>query len=54
MRDVYGSQRAVIQEAINQSLEQVQQKFVKIDGVILREVMLPDKVREAAGEELPQ
>ena len=54
MRDVYGSQRAVIQEAINQSLEQVQQKFVKIDGVILREVMLPDKVRDSVEEKMIQ
>jgi regulator of protease activity HflC (stomatin/prohibitin superfamily) len=54
MRDVYGSQRAVIQEAINQSLEHVEQKFVKIDEVVLREVILPEKVRVTIEDKMSQ
>ena len=54
MRDVYGSQRGVIQEAINESLEKVQQKFVKIDEVVLREVILPEKVRTTIEEKMSQ
>jgi regulator of protease activity HflC (stomatin/prohibitin superfamily) len=54
MRDVYGSQRGLIQEAINESLEKVQQKFVKIDEVVLREVILPDKLRETIEDKMSQ
>lgn len=54
MRDVYGSQHALIQQAINSSLEKVQQDFVKIDQVVLREVMLPDEVRTEIEHKMAQ
>lgn len=54
MTEVYGSQRSLIQEAINESLERVQQKFVKVDQVVLREVILPDKVREGVEDKMTQ
>jgi regulator of protease activity HflC (stomatin/prohibitin superfamily) len=54
MRDVYGSQRGVIQEAINSSLEKVQQKFVKIDEVVLREVILPEPIRQTIEQKMAQ
>lgn len=45
MKQVYGSERALVQEAVNQSLEKVEQRFVKIDEVVIREIILPDMVR---------
>lgn len=54
MRDVYGSQRGLVQKAINDSLEQVSQKFVKVDNIVLRGVELPTKVRESIEEKMTQ
>jgi regulator of protease activity HflC (stomatin/prohibitin superfamily) len=54
MRDVYGSQRGLVQQALNEGLEQVEQKFVKIDDVVLREVTLPDQVRQTIEQKMQQ
>jgi regulator of protease activity HflC (stomatin/prohibitin superfamily) len=54
MRDAYGSQRGLVQRAINDSLEQVSQKFVKVDNIVLRGLELPAKVRESIEEKMTQ
>lgn len=54
LHEVYGSQRGLVQKAINDSLEQVSQKFVKVDSIVLREVELPAKVRDAIEEKMTQ
>jgi regulator of protease activity HflC (stomatin/prohibitin superfamily) len=54
MRDVYGSQRGLVQEAINSSLEQIEGKYIKIDDVVIREVTLPEAVRENVEQKMLQ
>lgn len=54
MRDVYGSQRGLVQQAINESLEKVQQQYVTVDEVVLREVELPPDVRQNIEQKISQ
>jgi regulator of protease activity HflC (stomatin/prohibitin superfamily) len=54
LHEVYGSQRGLVQKAINDSLEQVSQKFVKVDSIVLRSVELPQRVKEAIDEKMTQ
>ena len=54
MTDVYGSQRGLVQQAINESLEKVQEKFVTIDEVVLREVDLPEQVKDVIEQKMTQ
>ena len=54
MRDVYGSQRGLVQQAINDGLEKVQEKFVSIDEVVLREVDLPAQVKDTIEQKMQQ
>ncbi len=54
MTDVYGSQRGLVQQAINESLEKVQEKFVTIDEVVLREVDLPAQVKDVIEQKMTQ
>jgi regulator of protease activity HflC (stomatin/prohibitin superfamily) len=54
MRQVYGSERGLVQKVINDSLEHVSQKFVKVDSVVLRSVELPPKVAEAIEQKMMQ
>jgi regulator of protease activity HflC (stomatin/prohibitin superfamily) len=52
--EVYGSKREVVQKAINDSLERVSQKYVKVDSIVLRSVELPPKIRDAVEEKMTQ
>ena len=54
IHEVYGSERGLIQKVINESLEGVSQRYVRIDDIILRHVELPAKVREAVEEKMTQ
>jgi regulator of protease activity HflC (stomatin/prohibitin superfamily) len=54
MRQVYGSERGLVQKVIDDSLEKVSQKFVKVDSVVLRSVELPPKVAQAIEEKMMQ
>ena len=54
MPEVYGSEQGLLQKVINESLESVSQKFVKIDDVVLRTVELPPAVRTAIEEKMTQ
>jgi regulator of protease activity HflC (stomatin/prohibitin superfamily) len=52
MHQVYGSERGLVQKVINESLEGVSQKFVRIDDLILRHVELPPEVRKSIEEKM--
>jgi regulator of protease activity HflC (stomatin/prohibitin superfamily) len=54
MRQVYGSDRGLVQKVIDDSLEKVSQKFVKVDSVVLRSVELPPQVEQAIEEKMMQ
>jgi regulator of protease activity HflC (stomatin/prohibitin superfamily) len=54
MREVYGSERGLVQKVINESLESVSQKFVKVDDIVLRHVELPAAVQTAVEEKMKQ
>ena len=54
MRQVYGSERGLVQKVIDDSLEKVSQKFVKIDSVVLRSVELPPDLAKAIEEKMMQ
>ena len=43
-----------MQQAINESLEKVQEKFVSIDEVVLREVDLPAQVKDVIEQKMTQ
>lgn len=52
MRDAYTSQRALVQQVINDSLEHIALKFVRVDEIVLREITLPAKVRQQVEEKM--
>jgi regulator of protease activity HflC (stomatin/prohibitin superfamily) len=54
MRDVYSSERGLVQKVINDSLEHVSQKFVKVDSIVLRNVELPSKLRQTVEDKMAQ
>jgi regulator of protease activity HflC (stomatin/prohibitin superfamily) len=54
MQDVYGAQRTLVQEAVNSGLESVEQKYVKVDEVVLREIELPPQIREVIEQKMTQ
>ncbi|HWB85699.1 MAG TPA: prohibitin family protein [Bryobacteraceae bacterium] len=54
MRDVYGSERGLVQKVINESLEHVSQDFVKVDEIVLRDVELPAKVQDAIEQKMTE
>jgi regulator of protease activity HflC (stomatin/prohibitin superfamily) len=51
---VYGSDRGLVQQAINDSLEKVSQKYVTVDSIVLRSVELPQKVKDAVEDKMAQ
>jgi len=54
MQDVYGAQRTLVQEAVNAGLEKVEQKYVKVDEVVLREIVLPPQIRDVIEQKMTQ
>jgi regulator of protease activity HflC (stomatin/prohibitin superfamily) len=54
LREVYGSQQGIVQEAINAGVEKVEQDFVLIDAVVLRSVELPGQVRETIEKKMAE
>lgn len=52
--EVYTTKRAILHKVLNQSLEQVTQKYIKIDDVIIRKVDLPTMIQNAIEEKLEQ
>jgi regulator of protease activity HflC (stomatin/prohibitin superfamily) len=54
LRDVYSMQRTLVQNVINDTAEHVSQKFITIDQIILRDVILPAKVQAEIEEKMTQ
>lgn len=52
--EIYTTQKGVIQQVMNTSLDQVSQRFVKIDDVMITGVDLPPKIREAIESKLEE
>lgn len=52
MNQVYGADRGVLQRIISDSLDEVSQKYVQIDDVIVREVELPPQVSKIIEEKM--
>lgn len=52
MNEVYSADRGVLQKIISDSLDEVSQKFVQIDDVIVREVELPPQVKSIIEEKM--
>jgi len=45
--EVYSTKTSLIQEAINTAIEQVSQRFVKVDDVIIKTITLPTSIEKA-------
>jgi regulator of protease activity HflC (stomatin/prohibitin superfamily) len=45
--EIYTTKKGIVQQVVNESLEQVSQRFVKIDNVMITGVELPPKIKEA-------
>ncbi len=54
MTQVYTLQRSVMQTVINDSLDHLSQKYIRLDQIILREVTLPDVVRAQVENKMTQ
>src|SRR6185312_2078256 len=54
MREVYGSERSTVQKVINDSLEHVAQKYVRVDEVVIRHVELPKVIRDTIEQKMAQ
>lgn len=52
--DVYTTKTAVIEKAINEAIEQVSQRFVKVDDVIIKRLQLPSSVEDAIRYKIEQ
>jgi len=52
--EVYSTKRAIVQKIVNESLNQVSQRFVKIDDVMITEVELPVYIQKAIEMKLEQ
>lgn len=52
MNQVYGADRGVLQRIISEALDEVSQKYVQIDDVIVREVELPPQVSKIIEEKM--
>jgi regulator of protease activity HflC (stomatin/prohibitin superfamily) len=52
--EIYTTKKGVIQQVVNESLEQVSQRFVKIDDVMITGVELPLKIKEAIEAKLEE
>ncbi|MBU0485491.1 MAG: prohibitin family protein [Proteobacteria bacterium] len=52
--EIYTSKRGVVQEVVNESLAQVSQRFVVVDNVMITNIELPEKIREAIESKLEE
>jgi regulator of protease activity HflC (stomatin/prohibitin superfamily) len=52
--EIYSTGRKVITEAINEAIEQVAQRFIIIDDVIIRKIVLPPSVAESIRKKIEQ
>lgn len=54
MQDVYGAERTLVQSAVNRGLEKVEQKYVKVDEVVVREIVLPQQIKDVIEQKMTQ
>jgi regulator of protease activity HflC (stomatin/prohibitin superfamily) len=52
--EIYSTGRKMITEAINEAIEQVAQRFIIIDDVIIRKIVLPSSVAESIQNKIEQ
>jgi len=52
--EVYSTKRAIVQKIVNESLNQVSQRFIEIDDVMITEVELPAYIQKAIEMKLEQ
>jgi regulator of protease activity HflC (stomatin/prohibitin superfamily) len=52
--EVYTTKTAVIEKAINEAIEQVSQRFIKVDDVIIKRLQLPPSVEDAIRYKIEQ
>jgi regulator of protease activity HflC (stomatin/prohibitin superfamily) len=52
--EVYTTETALIENALNEGIEQVAQRFIKIDDVIIKRIILPDAVENAIQKKIEE
>jgi regulator of protease activity HflC (stomatin/prohibitin superfamily) len=52
--EVYTTKRALLPKIVNDALEQVAQKYIKVDNVIIKEIVLPPLIQNAIESKLEQ
>lgn len=50
--EIYTTGRAVIIEAINQAIEQISQRYIDVDDVLIKRIILPESVAAAIREKI--
>lgn len=45
--EIYRTKEGIIQKALNSTLEQVSQRFVKVDDVLIKQIQLPTAIEQA-------
>lgn len=51
---VYRTEKAVVEKAVNEAIDQIARRFVRVDDVIIKMVRLPDTVERAIQEKMTQ
>lgn len=52
--EVYTTKTSLIQESLNDAIEQVSQRFVRVDDVIIKRIILPDTVQKTIQYKIEQ
>ena len=52
--EVYTTKRSLIEKAISEAIEQIAQRYVNVDNVIIKRMHLPDSVAESVREKIRQ
>ncbi len=52
--EVYTTKRAIVERIVNEALEQVSHRFVKIDNVMITSLELPERIKQAIEAKLEQ
>lgn len=52
--EVYTTKRSLIEKAISEAIEQIAQRYVNVDNVIIKRMQLPESVAESVREKMRQ
>jgi regulator of protease activity HflC (stomatin/prohibitin superfamily) len=52
--EVYTTKRAIVEKIVNEALEQVSQRFIQIDDVMVTRLELPERIKQAIEAKLEQ